>query len=312
MSYTSYLLIDHIQIQDANTFSSPLTYGFPAISGFLGAVHALDRHLSAQQKQANQHHKVSLGGVGIISYKCNIQRYQPKLGADYCFSQTRNPLKKDGKVAAIIEEGKVQLTLSLVIEVKADRATHRSLKKDPSDIQNRVYQQLLKQRMAGGSVTKIKTVQWFDSTDILELTRALVPGFVLMDARADLVSITQDLQQHQPDATALDGLIEAVTLHHLPPNPKQGTKEWQTQTVKTGRGWLVPMPVGYQGIAEEYAPHQLAHCRCPEYPSHYVETVYSLGKWIFPYSIQDFTHIFWRYAKPQDNLYLITQPQHNI
>ncbi len=310
MSYTSYLLIDHIQIQGANALSSPLTYGFPAINGFLGAIHALDRHLSQQHKSEDQ--KILLGGVGIVSHQCNIQRYRSKSGADYSFNQTRNPLKKDGKVAAIIEEGKAQLTLSLVVEVIADRNTHRALKKDSTDIQNRVNQQLLKQRVAGGSITQIKSVKWFDSVDTDELTRALLPGFVLMDARAELISITQELQQQQPEATALDGLIEAATLHHLPPDPKSGKKDWQTKTVKTGLGWLVPMPVGYQGLAEEYAPHQLAHCRSPQYPSQYVEAIYSLGKWVFPYSIQDLTHIFWRYAKSQDDLYLITQTQHNI
>ena len=44
-------------------------------------------------------------------------------------NQTRNPLKKDGKVAAIIEEGKAQLTLSLVVEVIADRNNPSSFKK---------------------------------------------------------------------------------------------------------------------------------------------------------------------------------------
>ena len=90
------------------------------------------------------------------------------------------------------------------------------------------------------------------------------------------------------------------------------SKEWRTHSVKSGRGWLVPLPVGYQGIAAPFAAGELAHCRTAEYPSQYVETIYSLGKWVFPFRLpENFQQCFWRYTTPQDNLYLITQaPSH--
>ena len=168
---------------------------------------------------------------------------------------------------------------------------------------------------------------------------ALLPAFVLMDAGQDLLAITRELQtgqQHlvnefdeiqpacdengaplpsarpaQAEATALDALIEVATLHHLPPDAKD-SKEWRTHSVKSGRGWLVPLPVGYQGIAAPFAAGELAHCRTVDYPSQYVETIYSLGKWVFPFRLpENFQQCFWRYATPQDNLYLITQtPSH--
>ena len=40
-----YLLLERIEIQGANAISSPLTYGFPALTGFLGAIHALARKM---------------------------------------------------------------------------------------------------------------------------------------------------------------------------------------------------------------------------------------------------------------------------
>ena len=48
-----YVLIKKIRILNANAISSPLTYGFPAISGFIGSVHALSRKISQQDGLEN-------------------------------------------------------------------------------------------------------------------------------------------------------------------------------------------------------------------------------------------------------------------
>lgn len=305
MTFTSYLLLDRIEVQNANAISSPLTYGFPAITGFVGAVHALDRKLPADLG-------VSLGGVLIASHRCDVQRYQPGPYADYTFNQSRNPIKKDGKTAGIVEEGKVHLTVSLIVEVVADQQAYRGLKDNPIALQNEVTALLMAQRLAGGSVMGIGGVRWFDADEKAELTRAILPGFVLMDAQMELSSISSELQKAQPQASALDGLLEVATVHNLP--PEEGSKETNDryESVKTGRGWLVPMPIGYQGISPDFAVGELAHYRNPEYPSQYVEAVYTLGKWVFPYRIGDITDAFWRYAAPQDNLYLVTQTNSNL
>ena len=47
METAGYLLLKRIHIENANAISSPITYGFPAITGFLGAVHALSRRLQS-------------------------------------------------------------------------------------------------------------------------------------------------------------------------------------------------------------------------------------------------------------------------
>ena len=43
-----FLLIPHIKIHNANAMSSPYTIGFAALTGWLGAVHALERHVQQQ------------------------------------------------------------------------------------------------------------------------------------------------------------------------------------------------------------------------------------------------------------------------
>ena len=329
-----YLLFDRIQIQAANAISGPLSYGFPSLNGFLGAVHALNRRLPESDS-------ITLGGVLVACHDCDVQMYRPHAFADATFNQSRNPLKKNGDTASIIEEGKVHLTVSLLVEVhKADQAwANLSQNQQASEWCKQVQNRLMQQRIAGGSVTAIGRTQLFEPHQQDEMIAALLPAFVLMDAGHDLLAITRELQtgqQHlvdefdeiqpaydedgaplpsthpaQAEATALDALIEVATLHRLPP-AGEDDKEERILTVKSGRGWLVPLPVGYQGIAAPFAAGELAHCRTVDYPSQYVETIYSLGKWVFPFRLpENFQQCFWRYATPQDNLYLITQtPSH--
>ena len=112
MSEKLYLVINRIEVLGANAISGPLTYGFPAITGFLGATHALNR---AIQKDCD----VNLTGTLIASHSCEVQSYRSYFDAEYTFNLTRNPIKRDGKTASIVEEGKVNLTATLMIEITA-------------------------------------------------------------------------------------------------------------------------------------------------------------------------------------------------
>jgi CRISPR-associated protein Csy2 len=166
---------------------------------------------------------------------------------------------------------------------------------------------MMQQRLVGGSVRAIKQVRLFNTASKAEIKKALLPAFVLMDAQSDLIEITQALQASNPAATALDGFMEVATLHHEPVDTKIDKSGWKTRSVKTGRGWLVPMPVGYQAIGPKFEPGELEHCRNPEYPSQYVEAIYGLGKWVFPFRLPpEFSDCFWRYRQ-SDNLFLVSQ-----
>lgn len=298
-----YLVLRKIEIESANTISSPLTYGFPAITGFLGAIHALNRKLDEAGFQ------VKLTGVLIACHGIHIQRFRPHAFADYTFNQSRNPVKKDGNTASIIEEGKVNLTVSLIVEVNTTLRSSATLSEDSDEFEQLCKTSLLQQRIAGGSVRSIQSVQLKERSEATELWKRLLPASVLMDASKDLIEITQSLQKDNPEATALDGLIEVATLHHEPVDTSINKNGWQTRSVKTGRGWLVPIPVGYQAITPQFLPGELAHCRNPEYPSQYVETLYGLGKWVFPNRLpEEISRCFWRYRQ-ENNLFLVNQNQ---
>ena len=312
ISVVGYLLFKKVIIEGANTVSSPLTFGFPAITGFLGSFHAMARKIADDESLS----EVSLGGVLLACHDCQPQMYRPNSYNNYTFNQTRNPIKKDGKTASIIEEGKCHLTMSFVVEVLAD--TRLTTEQQASAIQ-KTSQWIQQQRMAGGSVrglARFEPVQFFDSSDISAVIPQLLPAFVLMDAQNEFMQIIEDVQKDTPEATPLDALIEVCTLHHIPETQKNGDTKWLTTSRKSGHGWLVPMPIGYQGISDHYDAGMMKNVRNPEYPSQYVETIYSLGKWVYPQRLNriggehDIANAFWRYHyDANDSLYLVTQQQ---
>ena len=296
-----HLLLENMTIINANAISSPLTYGFPAVTGFTGAVHALSRKVRAIEGLD----EFALDGVLIACQDCQVQAYRESPFKDFTFIQTRNPILKSGKTASIVEEGRCHLKVSLLIGVY--RESCFGIDDDVlAALCEKVKQLAQQQRFAGGSVTRLCQVSFIKTDDLDNSKTKLYPAFVLMDAHQDLLDITNELQTANPDATLLEALLETATLHHVP-SDEHGTK-WTVETVKKGRGWLVPIPVGYQGISPTFDAGEMQNSRNPEYPSQYVEAIYSLGKWVFPYSIEKLETAFW-YQKhdAEQDLYLVTQ-----
>lgn len=298
-----YLFFDHVKIHNANAISSPLTYGFPAISGFVGAIHALNRKIESTDP-------IYLDGVLIACHECDVQVYRPNDYSDYTFRLTRNPVAKNGDTRAIIEEGRVHLDVSLLIEVKIENFEALYDDDQKNEFVNQMKQKLYQQRIAGGHVLEIGDAKLIPSDASDEtLANLLLPAFVLVEAQQDLQEITAELQQRDPNATALDALIETAMLHHHP----QEKEHWQTTSVKQGRGWLVPIPLGYQAISPLFAAGKLQEARSNDHQSQFVECIYGLGKWVFPLRLKEnLSQAFWRYqcSTLQSNgaeIYIINQ-----
>lgn len=208
----------------------------------------------------------------------------------------RNPIKKDGSSASIVEEGRVHVVVSLLVGVY--RHSSRGF-----DEQNKLCERMrdlaYQQRFAGGNVTHIQAVH-FVAMDELETYRSkLMPSFVLMDAKETLLEITQELQKQDPTANALDALLQTAVLHHTPSDDG-----WQTTSVQKGRGWLVPIPIGFAPISPVFAKGVMQHARY-DYPAQYVESLYGLGEWVFA-GVAPLADALW-YAKYDNDLYTFTQ-----
>ena len=109
----TYLLLRQVKIHNANAFSSPLTIGFPAMTAWLGAMHALERKLRRNEALSS----IRLKKLAVSCHDFDLQTY--KGPGDYVNSViiTSNPLRKNGERSPFIEEARAHLTVSLLIEV---------------------------------------------------------------------------------------------------------------------------------------------------------------------------------------------------
>lgn len=289
-SFSHLLVLPRLRIQNANAISSPLTHGFPAITAFTGLMWALQRKLTRQGVDAMQ-----FKAVGVI---CHQHQELVNDGFIKSFSLTRNPIGKDGKTAAIVEEGRIHLDISLVFAMDAPQLgidqTH------DADTARHIGQQVASMRVAGGSVLtshRQATPYWVAMTGDDEGRAAsfrtarlrLLPGFALV-ARDDLLATElEQQQQQQADATVLDAWLARARINHRH-DPLEG--KW-THDRRKGVGWVVPIPVGYTALTDVQPPGRVANARDAHTQFRFVEGLYSLGQWISPHRIERPQQLLW-------------------
>lgn len=86
----SYLLIRHMLVHDANAMSSTLTIGVPAVTAWMGAVHALERKV----RQKEPWKDIAFNGAGISFHRCSLQVHKGVGDSCYSIIGTANPLRK--------------------------------------------------------------------------------------------------------------------------------------------------------------------------------------------------------------------------
>ena len=285
----SLFILKNMHIEGANAIAG-FTYGFPAITQFLGFVHALSRKVEPQ-------HGISFDGCAVMCHQHQVHAYRGSDWDDYGFSLTRNPLAKDGKTAPIVEEGKMNLCVSLLIECKGFSGGNSDQEQRISDA---IKTLALSQRCAGGRITHIEACQFKpmpnEASDCRKLLRPLLPGFILCD-RSDYLqqhneSNDQNMIMNWLDFSALRYRYETLTESNSP-DVEQG--QWQ-RVNKPQSGYLVPLMIGYKQISEIFAAGEVANVRDNTTPFAFTEAVYSVGEWIgSPSRVESINQILWRY-----------------
>ncbi|MBX9834567.1 MAG: type I-F CRISPR-associated protein Csy2 [Burkholderiaceae bacterium] len=303
------LVLPHLRVQNANAISSPLTHGFPSITAFTGLMWALERKL-VQAGIALQ-----LLRVGVI---CHAHDEQVVDGYVKTFRLTRNPVGKDGKTAAIVEEGRIHLDITLVFGVAMpDTAALIQATEDRGQtLAQRVAEVLATMRIAGGTVLPTpptpgrRTRPWLallpedaeaQVAAFKQWRRQWLPGYALVGRDDLLAARLAHLQQSQPEATLLDAWLHAARFNHAPITAvageaplADGKVRWADPLRGKGAGWTVPIPVGYASLTgKPYGAGEVAHARDMTTPLAFVESVYSLGEWISPHRLQNVQSLFW-------------------
>lgn len=318
---SQYLVLSRIKIQNANCIAG-FTWGFPAITHFLGFTHAMQRQLSAT-------FDIILGGCAIVSHDYQLHVYKPDPEVNFEFIQSKSSYtfkpgfkKGEMKTPSIIEEGKMNLTASMIIEVSKELITNEASVKQ---LKQSVLVHCLKSRLAGGTILSIGQVDLLSaSTDeqldklTKKLKRLTMPGFVLKDRSEYLKRHFQRLKETDENAELLDAWLDFSAMkYQAQPKLKENELEASPETdadwvllPKPEKGWLIPIMTGYKAISQVYPAGEVANTRDAETPSRFVEAVHTIGEWKSMHWITDINEIIWTY-QPENDWYLCTQETTN-
>jgi CRISPR-associated protein Csy2 len=309
------LVLPRIRVQNANAISSPMTWGFPAITAFTGLMTALERRLGRDAG-------IAFYGVGVVCHG-----FEPQVshtGYTSSFHLTRNPVLQDGSTAAIVEEGRVHLDITLIFDVELTSTLLGESER--TGLAARIAEMVESMRVAGGSIIpplpgtfrKPPRPQLVLMPDDIEarrkqfhkLSRRWLPGFALVSRDDLLQTRLAELQSTMKEATLLDAWLDLSRMNHHA--VRESTVDQETgaavetiEWVTDARlGWIVPIPVGFAALSNVYQPGTVAGARDPDLPFCFVESVYSIGQWISPHRLSDIDDLLWKpFHDPACGLY---------
>lgn len=294
--------LPHLQVQNANALSSPFTIGFPAMTAWLGFVHALQRKLNADGIS------VTLPAVGVVVHQFQLQTYKGQGDFVHSIIGTGNPLepktdkdKPKGNAVrpSFIEEARCHLEVSLVIEFSGIEAQDEQL------MLEKLHKYVLgHMKLAGGDILACQSPDIV--RDFAKAMRKLMPGYALIERRDLMKAAMVDGQD------AMDAMLDYLALHHTCSKETingEDTISWQRHRKATGldgkTGWIVPIATGFQGISE---PAKAQNQRDPDAPHRFAESLVTLGEFKMPFRLESPDELLWRYHVDDDNqLYLCIQ-----
>lgn len=304
--FSHLIVFPRLRVQNANAISSPLTHGFPSMTAFLGLMWAVER----AARRAGL--ALEFNAVGVVSH--GQQEQLAGSGFVKTLRLTRNPVGKDGGTAAIVEEGRIHLDLSLVFAVHAEGWDADAQVSDLA----KLGELLPTLRIAGGTLLPPAADHWrrrpfvadFTSSEpedrshaFRQLAVRLLPGSTLV-LREDLIDQRlAELHKQAPEATRLDAWLSLSRINWRYDGTAEGGKgAWLHD--RADLGWIVPIPVGYGALGDVHPPGSVRNARDAVTPFRFVESLYSIGEWIGPHRLRRPEHMLW-YAEssPQDGLY---------
>lgn len=304
-----YLLLRQVKIHNANAFSSPLTIGFPAMTAWLGAMHALERKLRRNEALSS----IRLKKLAVSCHDFNLQTY--KGPGDYVNSViiTSNPLRKKGSSferPPFIEEARVHLTVSLLIEVDGLSSSNYLI------FDEKTTKALNGMKIAGGDIldfspiddpikptstrgSRILLVDEDNEKDVRRAIRSLMPGYILIERRR----LLRQRQEKQEQQDTLQALLDLLALHYEYDDEHD---TWHLQPRKE-QGWLVPIVTGFKGLTPL---GHVANQRDASILHRFAEPVLTLGEFKMPYRFQDIDQMMWHYHYDEQNgLYVCVNEQ---
>nr|WP_272579310.1 type I-F CRISPR-associated protein Csy2 [Providencia sp. PROV265] len=304
MSLTYILKLPHIKIQNANALSSPYTIGFPAMTAWLGFMHALERKL-----RADGHLDIVFDSIAVISHGCDLQTYRGPNDYVNSIVGTANPLNSDGTRSAFIEEARCHLDVSLLIRYGVNDGGKTKALPTQSPILEVIYDLIQTMKLAGGDILSLgkPTAHILQSDEVdgesrQGLLNSVMPGYALIERRDLMIRAMEDGQD------AMDALLDYVVVENNCVewgNENEGKSQFEWRAQRKVAGWVVPIATGYQGVSPLA---QAKNQRDLDVPHRFAESVVTLGEFILANRANNINEILWQYGYDEpNNLYLCQQ-----
>lgn len=303
---SQYLLLNRVCVQNANAVSG-FTWGFPAITHFLGFTHNLQRKLKNHALFSD----FNLNGCAVVAHDHRVHSYGTSGGINFSQNKSSHYLepkfdKGRLKDPSVIEEAKMNMTVSLLIGFEGYVGNQED------DFKEWIRTVSLIQRMAGGTVLDINAVDLIDLADessLRRLKRKLLPGFVLQDRSAYLSKHFDARQQINPDVELIEAWLDFVALKQKA-RPKCDLIEKHLQTQlkdNPGDGSVEEMWRCWQEHREESYDSESIPAMLQAYFGSCDETVDKklLEQWHNYCKPTEKTDADWEYIKKQEQGYLV-------
>lgn len=278
-----YILVSNLKIEGANAASSNITVGFPAITAWMGMVHAWERKLWQMVPDIIP---PVFEAVGISCRKFNLQTYKDKTSWIATIPNRRKPMEyRNSKYshAAIIDEPKADMIVDLVLSLKDYE--YQSY----NDIVENLPDAIAQSRAVGGYVVSTPDILFMeleDDEDLKEMNRRfttkMMPGFALIN-RPDLME----------EDSSLDRMLDILSVQTSQITDENGNT-YMTPPIQNTSGWIVPIVTGFRRLNEPTKP--IKNERAARFKHCFVEPAISLGEFKMVNQIKNIKHMLWYYS----------------
>lgn len=301
------LILRKLSVENANAISG-LTWGFPAISHFLGFMHSLGRDLPPEWG-------LEFKRCGVVCHHHHSQVHG-NVRKDLSFALTRNPLDSNGNSPSFVEEGRIHLELSLVIDCVASKRME-----DLKGMKKLIWEKVLSKRLAGGTIVSLEDlileeVPTGDGLEVYEkrhLNR-LLPGFALIQRSRYFKEYLKNFDGKPNSNESIERFLDFFSVKYEAVRPCEDEDElgeegdWRL-VPKSFNGWLVPIVVGYRGISQIQKAGSVDYARDKKTSFRFVEPVYTVGEWVSPHRLDQLEELFWRYRYLSEAGYYLCENQ---
>lgn len=262
-----FLYISKLKIQDANAFSSPYTAGFPAMTAWMGFVHAIQFKLKAKQ-----YPELLLKNLALSCYSFDLKtQHGPYL--EKMIRHKRTPLVgKNADNPSIVPEINCNITVSMLIEVTGIS------EEQETDFTSDVITFIRCNKIASGDAVTFDHVKivTLDEDRPSQIINLLMPGYVIIE-RSDII-----------ERNGLDPLQAILDESSVWITKGEGSgTSWQ----RNNPGWLVPIPIGYKELA---SPQNIPGQRDKNVNHCFAETVLTLAEFKMAYHFDNIDDILWK------------------